>query len=91
MGSFGDVHKGVQDLLAPELRGISARLDAIDKRLELMQESQSETRSELRASEARMLRAIEQAKTEVLLTTKIADLEERLAAATKQKLSSGTA
>ena len=85
MGSFDDVRKGIQDLLAPELRGIAARLDAIDKRLELMQDSQQETRNELRAAEARMLRAIEQAKTEVLLTTRVADLEQRLAVALEHK------
>jgi Mg2+ and Co2+ transporter CorA len=70
MGSFDDVLQGIQDLLAPELRGIPVRLDTIDKRLKSMQESQTETRNELRASEARMLRAIEQTKTEVLLTTR---------------------
>ena len=32
-----------------------------------------------------MLRAVEQAKVEILLTTKVADLEQRLAAALDQK------
>ena len=84
MGSFDEARKAIQDILAPELRGIAVRLDGIDKRLELMHDDQSNTREEVRAVEARVLRAIEQSSREILLTVQLADSEQRNATLIKK-------
>ncbi len=83
MGSFDEARKAIQDILAPELRGIAVRLDGIDKKLESMggdlHELRREFREDLRAVEGRMTLAIEQAKREILLIAKLAESEQRVA------------
>lgn len=77
MGSFDEARKAIQDILAPELRGIAVRLDGIDKRMDLMHTDQGLLREELRAVESRMTAAIDQAKREILLQVQLADMEQR--------------
>ncbi len=77
MGSFDEARKAIQDILAPELRGIAVRLDGIDKRIELVHVDQGLLREEIRAVEARMTAAIDQAKREILLNVQLADAEQR--------------
>ena len=88
MGSFDEARKAIQDILAPELRGIAVRLDGIDKRLDSVDkrldgvdkridEVRNELRSEIHTSEANLKDAIDQAKREVLLTVQLADAEQR--------------
>ena len=84
MSAIEDVRKAMQDFLAPELRGLAAKLDALA-------ETQKETRDELkegqREMEVRLLREIKAAeerlslKLEVAqLTVRNAELQQRLAA-----------
>lgn len=88
MGSFDEARKAIQDILAPELRGITVRLDSIDKRLDGMDklfaevdasitDVRNELRGEIHISEAHLVAAIDQAKREVLLTVQLADAEQR--------------
>ena len=77
MSTFDEIRKAIQDILAPELRGISVRLDGLDKRFDLMHGEVSGMREELRAVEGRMKDALEQAKREILLTVQLADAEQR--------------
>ena len=71
MSNFDDIRKLFQDFLAPELRTLTEKVESL--RID-----QGQIRHDMSAMEARILHAIEQAKTEILLTTKIADLEQRL-------------
>ncbi len=89
------IRKALQDFLAPELRGIAERLEALDRRLEdlkgevvggrdELRSLREELRGELHAVEARMKEAIEQAKREVLLKFELADSQQRNALLAKE-------
>ena len=72
-----NVGRALGDLLAPELRGIAAKLVSIDKRLDAMGGDIHSFRNEVSAMEARMAAAIENAKREIALVIRIAAAEQR--------------
>ncbi len=72
-----NVGRALGDLLAPELRGIAAKLDSIHKRLDAMDGDINSVRNEVSAMEARMAAAIENAKREIALVIRIAAAEQR--------------
>ena len=80
--------KVLQDFLAPELRGISVRLEALDKRLEEMsgdsKAARDELRSELHAVEARMKETVEQAKLEILLKVELSEARQQISLLAKE-------
>ncbi len=65
MGAVEDIRQSLQDVLAPELRAIAARLKAMDKRLDCVERRQDRDHAEL-------LRVVEAAKVETLLKTQLA-------------------
>ncbi len=91
------IRKALQDFLAPELRGIAIRLEALDRRLEDLKGEvvggrdelralREELRGELHAVEARMKEALEQAKREVLLRFELADAQQQISLLAKENL-----
>jgi hypothetical protein len=63
MGNVDDIRKGLEELVAPSLTELKTKVGAIQ--------------TELPAMEARLLKAIEAAKTEVLLMVRVSDLSAR--------------
>ena len=63
MGNVDDIRKGLGELFAPSLTELKTKAGAIP--------------TELPAMEARLLKAIEAAKTEVLLMVRVSDLSAR--------------
>ena len=70
MGAVEDVRKIVQDFIAPELRAITVKVDHLAAGLPAMEE--------------RLLEAIKQAKTEILLTTQLASMAQQNAELIRQ-------
>jgi len=50
MGAVDDVRKVIQDFLAPELRGITARLDAVEKQIEALDRKTDKQHEEVMAA-----------------------------------------
>ena len=63
MGNVDDIRKGFEELVAPSLTELKTKIGVIQ--------------AELPAMEARLLKAIEAAKTEVLLMVRVSDLTAR--------------
>lgn len=85
MGSFEDVRKALEEVVSPSLIGLKAEVTGLQSNLTLF-------RSDVVAMETRLMKAIESAKTEVLLRVQVADLnarnadlEARLAEAEKER------
>ena len=71
MSVVEDVRKVIQDFVAPELRSLSSQMTDVRRDIALQREDQ-------KATEARLLRAIEQSKAEVLLVVENLELKQRL-------------
>ncbi len=110
MGAIDEGRKVIQDFLAPELRTIAEKLEAVKSSQAQMREDMSarfsamredtaanfgsmredaavnfgSMREDMKTMEARLLRAIEQSMTEVLLTIKLAEMTNRAAQLEKQ-------
>lgn len=85
MGSFEDVRKAFEEIVSPSLIGLKVDVSGL-------QSSLSSFRSDVAAMEARIMKAIDSAKTEVLLRVQVsdlsarnADLEAKLAEAEKER------
>lgn len=77
MGTIDDVRKLLQDFIAPELRGMTARLDGVDRRLDGLEKA-------IKEGDERVLKAVEQAQREIVLTLKLVQAEQRNAEYEKQ-------
>lgn len=84
MGTIDDVRKLLQDFVAPQIHGIHARLDGIDKRLDGMDKRFDGVAAAITEGDERVLRAVEQAQREILLTLKLMQAEQRNAEYEKQ-------
>ncbi len=70
MGAVSDIREVVQELVAPDLKAIGAKLDALRESFPALEGRQS-------ASEERMLKAIAQSEEKILLTLKVALLSQQ--------------
>lgn len=91
MEAIDDVRKLLQDFVAPQIHGIHARLDGIDKRLDGidkrfdgMDKRFDGIGAAIKEGDDRVLKAVEQAQREILLTLKLAQAEQRNAEYEKQ-------
>lgn len=63
MGAVEETRKAIQDFIAPELRTVSARIEAL-------RDEQARLRTEITASETRLTTAIQQTHAEIISTEK---------------------
>ena len=83
MGAVEETRKAIQDFLAPELRTLAANMEALAKEQTLlrgeMNVSESRTRTEILASEARLSATIDRLRSDLPLLVRNAVLEQLLA------------
>ena len=84
MGAIEDVRKLLQDFIAPELREIKARLDGVDHRLNGVDRRLDGIERSITEGDERVLKAVEQAQREIVLTLKLVQAEQRNAEYEKQ-------